>query len=171
MANAIPLLPFFPGENTVSQPQLQFTPYGGNSNKMIIEKVNNGSSGSIYRISGTTGNQSSGFTSQQLNYAGKYISLSLGNIFKKSNPPHDNYTVQLSFNFHILTNNHYLDFSLVHGPIYNIGAGWTGTHFYKTIAQHSQYTMNLNGSALKNIYVSVQEHSTVGPVDFGVGFH
>jgi hypothetical protein len=172
MAYALPLPPFFPPHNNiVSQPQLHFTPWGGNSNNMIIKTVHNGSGSSIYRIAGNIGNQSSGFASQLLKYTGNYISLSVGNVSKKSILPHDNHPVQVSFNFQVLRNNHYLEFSIVHGPIYRVVEGWNGNHFYKTVASHSRYNFDLSGSALERITVIVQDHSMVMPADFGIDFH
>ncbi len=151
-----------PGKKNLSE-QLIFHAWGTET-KLDLQKINN----SALRIQGSTGKTSSGFTSQNLDYEGKYITLNIGNLVKSPLASH------ISFSFDV--KGLFKDYRLIYtnGPI---AAGWVNNTYYQDIGPHSSTFINLpvaisnvNGMylLLKRVTIVIDGQTTVTPLEFSI---
>jgi hypothetical protein len=131
---------------------LQFAPWG-QINTLQMGNITKYDS-NFYIITGTSGNASSGFASQNLNYQGNYVSLMVGNI-QKSQPSQTAFSISVTGK----NGNYFLIF--VNGPLSTIG--WRGNNYYEPIGPNSSRLIDLKSLiALRNDdYSSVNKISIV----------
>ncbi|MGA8761878.1 MAG: hypothetical protein WB562_03230 [Candidatus Sulfotelmatobacter sp.] len=178
----VPSFHFFPPTTThnkltsssgftfINQSQLRFQPWG-RSNNLTIEPITN-SSFQEFKFIGVTGNSSSGFVSQDLNYSGKKVTVSLKSV-SKSSVGLNNIDPQISFTFTITGGNgHTALLTDVVGPLRI--SGWHTDHLYQSLSPGSDGTINLEGLTshdvhyLKKIVITVQRESRIKNAEFGL---
>jgi hypothetical protein len=153
---------------------LKFVGWGGPENKLKVENLGTIDS---FRVNGTTGNDSAGFTSFP-HYSGKYISLTLGNLTKKSdNASIKLWNIQLTFNFVIIGAHGQYQLTFVNGPLSK--HGWNGNNYYSKIDAYSTRLINMEHliashgdkySSLYKLFIVLQKYSIVSPMDFSINF-
>jgi hypothetical protein len=179
-------------ENTVSKPpdhkmlqpliqhllQPRFLPWGGKENDLTISTnsiANNVLSGSFI-INGTTNNKASGFSSYQ-NYNGKYISLIIGKLAKKSRDPATG-DPQVSFDFYIKGQKGDYQLMLVNGRLKQ--EGWKNNTYFSRIDSYSSRLLNLKDfvalhgdvySSLKRIGITFEKNIIINPLQFRIDFY
>ena len=115
---------------------------------------------------------SSGFMSQDLNYSGKQVTISLKNISKSSAGLNDK-DIQIFFTFTITAKSgHTTLLTYVVGPVHT--SGWINDHMYQGITPGSEANINLEGLTpqdvhyLKKIVINVQRESRINNAEFGI---
>jgi hypothetical protein len=158
------------GVTFTNQSQLRFVPWGRGNNLTIEPTANDGFQ--EFKFSGVTGNESSGFISQDLNYSGKKVTVSLKSV-SKSSVGLNNTDPQISFTFTITGGNgHTALVTDVVGPLRT--SGWHNDHLYQSLSPGSVGTINLEGLTshdvhfLKKIVITVQRESRIKNAEFGL---
>lgn len=153
-----------------SQEGLNFSAWGGESNKIFIRNIEKGDA-DYFRIQGTADGSSGGVISQKLNYTSQNLTLKIGDvlIFSNENPFEPNPNGQISFVFHVNRNaERQADLKFVMGQLFS-GEGWQGNNYYMKVNPRSAYNIMLpENSTLEGITVGIQQNSTVNPVDFAI---
>ena len=159
-------------------PQPRFLPWGGTENDLTISTnstVNNVVSGGLI-ISGTTKNKASGFSSYQ-NYNGKYISLSIGNLVKKSRDPGTG-DPQVSFDLYIKGRKGDYQLMFVNGRLKQ--EGWKNNTYFSRIDSYSSRLVSLKDfvalhgdvySSLKRIGITFEKNIIINPLQFRIDFY
>jgi hypothetical protein len=153
----------------INQTTLEFTRWGANNSLILVRNMSD--SIEMFNLKGVTGEQASGFMSQNLNYSGKQMIFQLGNISRLSN---DN-NKQISFTF-IITggSGHTAQVRYIIGPVRQ--QGWQGDVLYQKAIPFSSNTINLQGFTsedlhyLKKVIITVENHSSLSNIDFGLKF-
>lgn len=163
-------LPSSSGVAFTNQSKLRFEPWGRGSN-LTIEPTSN-TTFQEFKLTGVTGNDSSGFVSQDLNYTGKKVTVSLRNVLKSSVCLNGKDT-QISFTFTISgKSGHTALLTYVVGPVRT--SGWLNDHLYQGITPGSEANINLEGLTpqdiyyLKKIVITVQRESRINNAEFGI---
>lgn len=145
---------------------IDFIPWG-KENNLTLNKVDNRSSFPIYILQGSTGNETAGFSSYNLDYPGKYILLRIGNVSSSE--------FQVSFVFGIDGVRQDYRLVLVHGPF--SGPGWRNGTYFDAISPNSARVVNLddlllfyndNYTAIKNMTLVMQNQSNLDRMEFHV---
>lgn len=127
-----------------------------------------------FRINGTTGNASTGYVSQELNFQPVRAVLIIGNVSKHSaNPLRDDTQVTISF---LVSgkDGKSSNVNFVVGPL-NI-KGWFKGDLFERLEPRSSNTLNLegltsnDGYTIKRISIIAQSQSVIDEMDFGLRF-
>lgn len=127
-----------------------------------------------FRINGTTGNASTGYVSQELNFKPVRAVLTIGNVSKHSaNPLRDDTQVTISF---LVSGDDgkSCNVNFVVGP-HNID-GWFKGDLYERLEPWSSNMLNLqgltsnDGYTIKRISIIAQSQSVIEEMDFGLRF-
>lgn len=158
------------------QSGLDFKPWGEDTNHLQIKTIYNGTSGmTIFRIHGNTSNGTAGFASQPLDYKGKDLYVTVGDVLKYGNFSNPSNEYQVSFKFDIKGLKDMYHLVLIHGPFYS--EGWHNTTYYQKIASHSTRYFNLQNllstvndtfSSVDRLIVAVARNTVVNPLEFEI---
>jgi hypothetical protein len=159
-------------------PQPRFLPWGGKENDLTISTnsiANNVLSGGFI-INGTASNKASGFSSYQ-NYNGKYISLIIGKLAKKSRDPATG-DPQVSFDFYIKGQKGDYQLMFVNGRLNQ--EGWKNNTYFSRIDSYSSKLVSLKDfvamhgdvySSLKRIGITFEKNIIINPLQFRIDFY
>jgi hypothetical protein len=155
-------------------PLLQFTPSSNESKELSIQIVENGSNTSpVFRMDGSTYKHALEFRSQDLNYTGKNISLSVGKTFKYGEFLYPKNEPRVIFSYDIQGKKSTYKVDLVHGK--PIEEGWANNTYHKMIKSGSTVDVNFEKLlsmvndefvSVTNVIVTVEKDLVLNPLEF-----
>lgn len=178
-ASTVPFFSFAPApaystlQNEESD-SFQFEPWG-KENELSLTRVENNSDPPVLRLQGSTGNESVGFYTRDIDYEGNNISLTIGG--GKSWPEGSRITIS----FLVQGDNKEYQLIFVNGaPLHNGSkelAGKVGDAYHKSLSSNSSISTNLqrfgalyedNYSYLDGMAVGVTNNTRVDPIEIKV---